>query len=383
MQARMSNILSWSGRLSRCALVLASVLLGGVGGPEAAGPSLDRIAALGRGINVAHWFRFPPHQEPAALAAYLDDGTLAALRRLGFTFVRLPVQPDVLMPRDGAVDRARLAALGRAVSRIEASGLAVVLVVDPTGWRLETARDQDRLVALWGELAGLLHDADAARTFAEPVNEPVFADQQAAWSLLQQRLVTFLRRALPATTLVLTGNDWSSPDGLARLTPVADRNVIYSVHFYEPALLTSLGAFDPALDHAALARLPYPPGDATRCGAVTAAADPRTRRATAWYCAAGGGGNSVANRIAAAGNWAQRNGVTLVMTEFGASVRLAAPSRLAWLAGVRRAAEAQGLGWALWAYDDVMGLGLPPGAPTAPDPGILRALGLAAGNGRE
>jgi hypothetical protein len=48
-------------------------------------------AALRRGINITHWFRFPPSREPAALRAYLGDAALEELARAGFTFIRWPV----------------------------------------------------------------------------------------------------------------------------------------------------------------------------------------------------------------------------------------------------------------------------------------------------
>ena len=53
-------------------------------------------AALRRGINITHWFRFPPNSDPAALRSYLDDAALEELKRAGFTFVRIPVQPELL-----------------------------------------------------------------------------------------------------------------------------------------------------------------------------------------------------------------------------------------------------------------------------------------------
>jgi len=64
------------------------------------------------------------------------------------------------------------------------------------------------------------------------------------------------------------------------------------------------------------------------------------------------------------------------MGEFGATAALNAPARLAWIEAARRAAEAHGIGWALWGYDDAMGFGLrPPGAAPL-DPALLAALGM-------
>jgi endoglucanase len=87
----------------------------------------------------------------------------------------------------------------------------------------------------------------------------------------------------------------------------------------------------------------------------------------------------VAARIGAAASWGRRHGVPVVMGEFGASVALNAPARLGWLAAVRRACEANGIGWALWGYDDVMGFGIDPRKATRStmDRATQLALGLA------
>ena len=108
------------------AAVLALTLLAAAGEP----PS----AVLRRGINITNWFRFPPSRDPAALRAYLSDAALEELKRIGFTFVRLPVQPDLL----GAPD-----ALADAVARVQRHGLAVVVALFG-GWHRRPTRPTGR-----------------------------------------------------------------------------------------------------------------------------------------------------------------------------------------------------------------------------------------------
>jgi hypothetical protein len=336
----------------------------------------DRLTWLSRGVNISHWFRFPPRTEAAELRGHLPDRALAALSGAGFTFVRLAVQPEVLAPDGDRPDGARLAALLSAITRIESRGLAVVVEVHPQGWRLEdSAADRSRLESLWKSLAPTLAGFDPGRTFPEIVNEPVFHADPGGWELLQSRLLTIIRRSLPNATVVLSGNDWSSLDGLLRLRPLADRNVVYSFHFYEPAALTTLGAFEPGLDPSLLARLPFPVASATACGASGGAG--RTLAVVRYYCAEGWDVARVGARVALAGAWARHNRVPVVMTEFGAASGLDARSRLAWIAAARSAAEREGLGWALWAYDDPMGFGVAPSSPgSALNPTLLSALGM-------
>jgi hypothetical protein len=347
-----------------------------VAGHAAAAPPAERVAVLRRGVNLTNWFRFPARTDPAALHDYLPDAAMAELHRAGFSFVRLAVQPEVLLGAGPGF----AAALADAIARLQAQHLAVVVELHPHLWHLEqSAADRASLVRAWQTLAPILAPRDPRLTFAEIVNEPVFADDAPGWAALQAELREQIRSLLPATTIVLTGNDWGSLDGLVRLVPAAGGNVIYSFHFYEPVVLTTLAAFEPGLDRTALGRLPFPVTPS--CDAVAETTQqPRTRDVIRYYCATPA---DPATQIARAGAWARRFGAAVMLSEFGAAAALNAPARLAWLAAVRGAAEHEGFGWALWGYEDSMGFGAgsaggfgAKGPRPALDPAILRALGL-------
>ena len=341
------------------------------------GGSPEPPPQLRRGINITHWFRFPPSHDPAALRDYLDDAALDALRRAGFTFLRIPVQPDLL---DAS------SALSTAVARTQRHGLAVVVALFATGWHLETSLpDRARLLATWRSLAQILRPFDPALTFPEVLNEPVFAGDPEAWAALQHQAVGTIRGILPENTIVLTGATWGGIDGLLSLRPEADGKVVYSFHIYEPVELTTLVAYRPGLDRAALARLPFPATDSRACRTVADQGhDPATAELMRFYCAQHWDAPRIAARVATAAAWARRYHVSLFAGEFGASAQLNAPARQAWLSAVRQACEDQGLGWALWGYDDSMGFALhPPADRRVPDSAMLRALGLRWKNNPE
>jgi hypothetical protein len=332
-------------------------------------------AALTRGINITGWFRFPASRDPAALAAYLSDQALADLRGAGFDFVRLAIDP--------AVAETQRPVLIAAIRRIQLQGLAVVVSPHPHDWHLETdPADRARLRAFWQTLAPALRPLDPARTVPEVLNEPVFPHDPAGWAALQHLVLTDIRQALPEATVVLTGQDWGSIGGLLALTPDDDPNVLYSFHFYDPAELTSLAAYRPGLDRVALARLPFPVDDRSRCE-VTAAgsADAATRDLMRYYCGLGWDAARVAATIDQAAAWGRVHGVRLLAGEFGASAELNPSARAAWLKTTREAFETRGIGWALWGYDDVMGLAVarPFGARPHLDRAVLSALGMTTG----
>jgi endoglucanase len=335
-----------------------------------AAPPPERLASLSRGINITGWFRFPASQDPAALRMWLGDAAMTDLKTAGFGFVRLAFDPALLDApalRQVFLDQVR---------RLQRHGLAVIVSPHPNGWNIET--NPAKLAAFWRDFAPALRGTEPALTFPEVLNEPVFHDDPAAWWRMQHELRAVIRAALPSHTIILTGQDWGSVAGLLTLPPEPDGNVVYSFHFYDPAELTSLAAYNPGLDRGALARLPFPETDRTLCEAAGGTADNATRGLIRFYCATNWDAARVRDRIQDAAVWARRNGVALIAGEFGASVMLNADARLAWLRLVRETFAADGIGWALWGYDDVMGLNVsrPPGLRPALDHSVLKALGL-------
>lgn len=342
-------------------------------GAAAARPPDDRLAVLRRGIAITGWFRYPVSRDPAALRTFIGGEAIAGLKAAGFTFIRLAADPAVLE------DPATRTLFVDQVRRLQTFGLAVVVSPHPVSWQLDrSAGDRIRFESFWRGLAPLLRPLPPALTVPEVLNEPVFPDDPAAWHRWQHTLLGTIRAALPSNTVVLTGHDWGSIAGLLALPPEADGNVVYSFHLYDPPELTSLAAYRPGLDRAALARLPFPEADPAACEQAAGATDPATRGLIRFYCATRWDAARVRAHIQDAATWARANDAALLAGEFGIDVRVNAPSRLAWLRLVRETFDAHGIGWALWGYDDIMGLAVrrPIPAGGSLDRSVLAALGL-------
>lgn len=341
--------------------------------PAWAQPPAERLARLRHGVNITGWFRYPGSRDPAYLARWMSDSAMEDLRRAGFGFVRLAIDPPVADApgmRDIVVD---------AVCRLQRHGLAVLVDAHPTDWHLETsAADRVGLRRFWRAMASALRRCDPALTIPEVLNEPVFPGDPGGWAALQHAILGDIRSRLPDSTVVLTGNGWGSIDGLLTLQPEADPNTIYSFHFYDPTELISLASYRPGLDRQALARLPFPVGDRAACEA-TATGDPATAGLIRYYCATGWDRATIVHRIEIASSWAHTHRVVLMAGEFGATTALNPAARLAWLGAVRQSLDAAGIGWALWGYDDIMGFAVqrPPGGKPLLDGNVLRVLGLS------
>jgi endoglucanase len=343
--------------------------------PTYAAPPSERIATLSRGINITAWFRYPGSRDPAALRAWLSDPAMEDLRAAGFTFVRLAIDPAMI---DGPPMRQVLL---EQVRRLQRHHLAVVVSPHPVTWAVDAnPADRVRHAAFWADFAPALRALPPEMTFPEALNEPVFHDAPTAWWRWQEELHATIRAALPRNTIILTGHDWGGIAGLLALTPIADANVVYSFHYYDPSELTSLAAYRPGLDRAALAGLPFPETDPEVCARIAeTAADRPTHDLILFWCATNWDAARVRSRLETAAVWARQRGVVLLAGEFGASSALNPDARLAWLRLVRETCAANGIGWALWGYDDVMGFNLrrPPGIRPVLDRSVLEALGLS------
>jgi endoglucanase len=342
--------------------------------PAAARPPDHQVALLRRGVNITGWFRFPASLAPDALAGWMTDAAMADLRRAGFTFVRLALDPALL-----DAPRVRETAV-TAIVRLQKQGLAVIVSPHPNGWHLETdAADRGRLKAFWRAMGLALRRCDPLLTIPEILNEPVFPGDPTGWAGLQHAILSDIRAALPASTVVLTGQDWGSIAGLLAVNPEADPNVVYSFHFYDPAELTALAAYKPDLERAALARLPFPVDSLADC---LSTARWTSHLATAdmirFYCVSKWDRDAIVQRVTAARSWARDHDAVLIAGEFGATNALNDAARLGWLSTARRAFEAAEIGWALWGYDDIMGFALqrPPQGRPLLNKNVLGALGL-------
>ena len=347
---------------------------------------------LRRGINLNGWLNAQPNAKIVQAAP--SDAELANLRRLGVTFARIPFDPLQLTARDRHAAHEPLTRLHEALDRVQAVGLTVVVDPHPPGAVVErilgdTAVRAEHSRALVSVASHLAQHFPCA--VLELLNEPHGRPSSGhSWPMLQSSLLEQVRQVAPRLTVALTGDDWSSPAGLLRLSPVADPRVVYTFHYYRPAAFTFQGAFweefattvFPHLDS-----LPYPV-EPTRADSLVHASlsrvpsDAAVRAAVAalvrGYAEGGWGRSRIRAELAEIGAWARSHRVRVYLGEFGAwSNRVDPISHRNWITDVRESAEAENLGWALWQFWDYgQGFGLLD-RDRRVSPTIAGALGLA------
>ncbi|HEY3268061.1 MAG TPA: cellulase family glycosylhydrolase [Armatimonadota bacterium] len=346
------------------AAALASAALAKPGIPAA------RLNRLNHGINLGAY-----RYSDAAVTPELAR----ALRKAGFRHVRLPVDPSTLLNPDdpAALNPAGVAKLNATLDVLLKAGFAVsVDMHDPDKRIWNDDAWGDRFVAFWGAMAKELSRRDPERLFMEVANEPT-SDDPAHWAALQARCLAAMRKAAPRHTLVATPNmcitagNWDVKKVLETFRPVADRNVLYTFHYYNPFLFTHQGATWSWDGVKGLSGIPYPSSPAAVAAAADRYPEPQKDYITQ-YGSERWDAKKLVEDMRFAVDWARKYGVAINLGEFGAYRNGPEDSRLRWLHDARGAAEGYKVPWTIW--DDGGGFGVTNGRDANLNAGALKAL---------
>jgi hypothetical protein len=382
-------------RLLGAALLATACLATGTVGAE--------VPVLKRGVNFELWQRWTNRDRFLApdydrdnfpdWTKVVSDAKLTALRRQGFDFVRLNVDPSALMWDEPRAD-ALVASTLRAVRRLQALDFKVVVdlhlvpespdrpdglhYVLGTGDR-RPSEGFNRYLAIVRAFATEMKTFPADKTALELLNEP---DQDwfsqtpltDRWPSQLAALHRAARQAAPKLPLVLSGPRGGDVKGLLRVDASRYRNddaLIWSFHYYDPGAITHSGLpWERSIGHF-LTGLPFPAArlDAAMRAEITervvkairaeitdparrAALEEELPRAIDKYVASKSGPETIRDDIAQVLPWAKTYDVPperIMMGEFGVfQDRVAPETRADIIRATREAAEAAGFSWAIY-----------------------------------
>ena len=128
-----------------------------------------------------------------------------------------------------------------ALDMLLAAGLAVIIDFSPADEYKRAVEKRNAavkdLARLWRALAKHLASRNPETVFFEVMNEPVMTDS-ARWNVIQKKALAAMRQSAPRHTLIATSAEWSECYRLELVEVVADRNVVYNVHYYDPVRFT-------------------------------------------------------------------------------------------------------------------------------------------------
>jgi hypothetical protein len=367
-------------------LMLPFSLLPAAAQDRASGLRIARARAqhLKHGINASGWFAQAADYSAARTDRYTDAADIALIAKLGFDNVRLSIDAAPLEQRPLGAEGLNADFVGRldkAVDTMLADGLAVEIDLHPEdSYKLPLRSSNDaveRLEMLWRKLAAHYATRDPERVFFEVMNEPEVNDAY-RWAGIQARVAAAIREVAPHNTIIATGPNYSDIVDLLAMHPLADGNVIYNFHFYDPHEFTHQGATWGVPWWSYEHGIPYPATESSMQELLKEVPDPADRFHLESYWLDHWDAHRMRLLIDEAAAWGRENDVPLICNEFGAfREHTDEQSRMNWIRDVRTALEADGIGWAMWDYRGSFGVvRKQDGQPAQVDEKVVEALGL-------
>jgi len=343
------------------------------------GVPAKRLAHLKTGTNVCLWFRGRPRTDEG-YASYVSDAEMDAMHRMGLLHVRLCIAPRTAMDMATGMPKDKIwGFVETAIDRFLKHGLAVVVDMHN-----ENRRDEadpvwrEHFNTFWGEAAKRLSKTDPDRVFLEIVNEPVYAGHEDDWAPIQEKLAATIRENAPKHTIVATGPNWSNINGgLLRIKPLADRNIVYTFHCYDPHTFTHQGATWSEKPEAPLRNVPYPSTPELVAPLLASLPDYSQERLKQ-YGEQRWNRTKMVENFKQAIDWGRKYRVPLYCGEFGVYPLYSPPaSRANWFRDFGGVLRQFKIGWASWGWDDRFGLFRKiEGDKIAVDPIVAESLGL-------
>ncbi|HVN81501.1 MAG TPA: glycoside hydrolase family 5 protein [Terriglobia bacterium] len=285
--------------------------------------SFEQVKRLGRGVNILGydpiWKNFDKGR--------FKEKHFKLIRNGGFQTVRINLHALQRMKAENGykLGDAWLNTLDWAVKNALANNLMVILDLhnytdiakDPMGFK-------PRFLAYWKQIAARFQQAPNTVIF-EILNEPNGRLTPQLWNEFLGEAMAIIRASNPIRTVVIGPPSWNGIDHLQELAlPEEDRNIIVTVHYYEPMEFTHQGA-------------PWEKETAHLSGVQWGSEEEKRR---------------MERDFAGVQKWSLDHHRPILLGEFGAYEKAPMESRARYTEHVARTAESLGWAWTYWQFDD-------------------------------
>ncbi len=291
--------------------------------PLLAMDAFQQNARLGRGVNIIGWDALWQNRA----RGQFKEAHFKMIREAGFQHVRINLHPlrDGKPDANGKLREEFFQTMDWAVDQALTNQLLVILDFhddlaispDPAGKRKE-------FLDAWTAIAE--HSKNRPDTVLfEILNEPAPKFTHESWQEYWQTALAIIRKANPNRTVIIGPAQWNGIGELDKLKlPDDDRNLIATVHYYNPFPFTHQGT-------------PWT-GQKDKTGVTWAGTESELK--------------AVEKDLAKVIQWSKQNNRPIYIGEFGAYEKADTTSRIAWTAHVSRQFEKQGWSWGFWQFAD-------------------------------
>jgi len=279
---------------------------------------------LGTGINLGNALDAPREGE---WGVTLEANYFRQIHQAGFTHVRLPVRwsSHAGQPAPYKLDPVFTERVRWAVHEALKNNLKVVLNMHHyEEFESDPDAHRERLLAMWQQISEEFKNEPRDQVAFEIYNEPAKKISAVFWNDLFAEALAVVRKKNPKRIVVVGPVQWNSISALDTLKLPSDKNLLVSVHYYEPFHFTHQGA-------------------------EWVGEESKNWLGTTW--------SASAEQIAAlksdfdkAQKWAQTHERLIYLGEFGAYSKGDMDSRARWTESVRKAAIDRGFSLAYWEF---------------------------------
>jgi len=297
--------------------------------PEGLVDPFEQNKLLGRGVNLGNALEAPNEGEWGMV---LQEEYFGLIKGAGFDSVRIPIRWSTHASQTPpyTIDPAFFERVDWAVNQAIQNDLQVVINMHHYEEIFkEPAAQQERFLALWGQIAAHYKDYPTSLVF-EILNEPNNMLTTRLWNSLLVEALAKIRPTNPDRNIIIGPAEWNSLYKLNDLIlPEDDRHIIVTFHYYLPFHFTHQGA-------------EWAEGSEAWMGTTWEGTQDQQK--------------ALELDLNIAANWAKQNNRPLYLGEFGAYSKADLDSRARWMNFVARQAEARGMSWAYWEFGAGFGI---------------------------
>ncbi|MDX1636689.1 MAG: glycoside hydrolase family 5 protein [Balneolaceae bacterium] len=300
--------------------------------PQPAQPvdPFEQNASMQRGINLGNALEAPSEGE---WGMTIREEFIQLIKDAGFDAVRIPVRwnAHAMTSSPYTIDPDFFERVDDVIEWVLERDLMIVLNIHHYNALMkDPGAHRQRFFSLWRQIAEHYHDAPNSLLF-ETLNEPHGELTADLWNEYLREAIGVIRESNPYRTLVIGTAPWGGFGGITDLSlPDDDRNIITTVHYYNPFHFTHQGAS-------------WVGEEADKWLGTTWTGTPEQKEQV----------NSDFDKVL---SWAEEHNRPVHLGEFGAYSAAPMKSRELWTEYIRKSAEKRDFSWSYWEFGAGFGI---------------------------
>lgn len=206
----------------------------------------NRCTAFGKGMNLSNWLEaYWQSNFPTSDGYTYQD--LAKMKEAGIQSIRLPIgfasATDTVAPYTVDLNHPLFTRVDSVISWCDALGLNLIIDnhhnwdIFNQNWRNKI----DRFSHMWSVVSNRYKTLDPNRYTFELLNEPAFGIAIDTLNIVFNHAIDSIRQHTILHSIIVSPNFSSNGAAFANLIPLADTNLIYTWHSYDPYQFTHQG----------------------------------------------------------------------------------------------------------------------------------------------